>query len=72
MNEVLNLHQFCGHVNIVTLFEAWEEDRHLYLQMELCDFSLDLLDEPMSDGQCWNVLADIASVSIFYSIRLIC
>lgn len=61
--EVRNHQQFSSHPNIVTLYEAWEEDRHLYLQMELCLFSLDSLEDPMTDEQCWNVLVDLTSVS---------
>ncbi|KAJ9476233.1 Mitosis inhibitor protein kinase SWE1 [Pseudozyma hubeiensis] len=57
------------HANIVSLFDAWEEQGHLHLQLELCPlgtlaFFLDeygdqvgALDEP----RVWKVLAELSS-----------
>lgn len=62
LKEVCSHRQFSKHPNIVTLHEAWEEDRYFYLQMELCKKNL-VVSEPVPESQCWEILADITSVS---------
>lgn len=62
LKEVCNHQQFSKHPNIVTLHEAWEEDRYFYLQMELCQRNL-VASEPVPENQCWEILADMSSVS---------
>ncbi|CAO1612587.1 unnamed protein product [Jaminaea pallidilutea] len=67
--EVDILRLLAGHDNVVSLIDAWEEDAHLFIQMELCplgtlDFFLEgygylvgHLDEP----RLWKMLAELAT-----------
>ncbi|XP_046682044.1 membrane-associated tyrosine- and threonine-specific cdc2-inhibitory kinase-like isoform X1 [Homalodisca vitripennis] len=60
VNEV-DLHTLVsGHQNIATLYNAWEEDRHMYMQLELCKPVVDN-EEPVSEYKCWEVLIDIVT-----------
>ncbi|CBQ72525.1 Wee1 Kinase [Sporisorium reilianum SRZ2] len=57
------------HANIVSLFDAWEEEGHLFLQLELCPLGslaffleeygqqVGALDEP----RLWKILAELSS-----------
>ncbi|KAG8252241.1 Protein kinase, membrane associated tyrosine threonine 1 [Homalodisca vitripennis] len=59
-NEV-DLHTLVsGHQNIATLYNAWEEDRHMYIQLELCKPVVEN-EEPVSEYKCWEVLIDIVT-----------
>jgi len=59
IREVKNHHFLSQHPNIVTLHKAWEEDRFLYMQLELCKPSFED-GKALSEQECWKVLADIA------------
>ncbi|KAJ1020622.1 hypothetical protein NDA16_004015 [Ustilago loliicola] len=57
------------HPNIVSLFGAWEEEGHLYLQLELCPlgslaFFLEEYGQqvgPLDEPRLWKVLAELSS-----------
>ncbi|PWY99813.1 hypothetical protein BCV70DRAFT_212036 [Testicularia cyperi] len=57
------------HSNIVSLFDAWEEEGHLYLQLELCPlgslaFFLEEYGQqvgPLDEPRLWKVLAELSS-----------
>ncbi|KAK0553663.1 mitosis inhibitor protein kinase swe1 [Tilletia horrida] len=58
-----------GHPNVVRLIDAWEEEGHLFMQLELCplgNFS-DFLEEhgvtegPMDEPRLWKILAELTS-----------
>ena len=37
MEEVAKYEMLMEHKNVVKFYRAWEEDRILYIQMELCE-----------------------------------
>ncbi|CAD6967704.1 unnamed protein product [Tilletia controversa] len=56
------------HPNIVTLLDAWEEEGHLFMQLELCPLGnlADFFEEhgttsgPLDEPRLWKVLAELA------------
>ncbi|KAG8236841.1 hypothetical protein J437_LFUL017125 [Ladona fulva] len=62
LKEVERLEKLPRHPNCVQLYRAWEEDGHLFLQIELCEFSLakyTLTHHFVPEEMVWNVLTDI-------------
>uniref|UniRef100_A0A1B6KHC2 non-specific serine/threonine protein kinase n=1 Tax=Graphocephala atropunctata TaxID=36148 RepID=A0A1B6KHC2_9HEMI len=59
LNEVDSHKLVSKHPNIVTLYNAWEEDRYLHMQLELCKTNLGKGYKTVSEAQCWNILIDI-------------
>lgn len=66
LEEVRRYEQFSENEHCVTLFNAWEEEDRLYMQMELCQGSLeDYASEYASRGefipesQVWSFLVDL-------------
>ncbi|KAK0525993.1 mitosis inhibitor protein kinase swe1 [Tilletia horrida] len=57
-----------AHPNIVSLIDAWEEEGHLFMQLELCPLGnlADFLEEhgvtegPLDEPRLWKVLAELA------------
>ncbi|KAE8241059.1 hypothetical protein A4X13_0g7581 [Tilletia indica] len=56
------------HPNIVTLIDAWEEEGHLFMQLELCPLGnlADFFEEhgatsgPLDEPRLWKVLTELA------------
>lgn len=62
LEEVRRYEQFSGHENCITLYQAWEQGDLLYMQLELCQGSLDSFLEQhnqMSEARIWNILVDL-------------
>ncbi len=62
LEEVCKHEQLPKHPNCVTLYKAWEERQHLYIQTELCQTSLSDFAETNHDipeKVVWNYLVDL-------------
>ncbi|CAG8587125.1 15988_t:CDS:2 [Gigaspora margarita] len=61
-NEIEIMKKIIPHLNCIRLFNHWEHDNHIYLQIELCDGTLsDLIDKKtISHLNIWTILLDIA------------
>uniref|UniRef100_A0A336KGE2 Membrane-associated tyrosine- and threonine-specific cdc2-inhibitory kinase n=1 Tax=Culicoides sonorensis TaxID=179676 RepID=A0A336KGE2_CULSO len=66
LEEVRRYEQFSNHENCVTLHRAWEEDERLFMQMELCQGSLEdyardfaLKNERIPEDEVWSFLLDL-------------
>ncbi|XP_018332374.1 membrane-associated tyrosine- and threonine-specific cdc2-inhibitory kinase [Agrilus planipennis] len=60
--EVLRLEKIEEHERCVKYFLAWEEQGHLYIQLELCMTSLDKYAQQnhyIPEQQMWDILIDI-------------
>lgn len=60
--EVRRHEQFSEHEHCVTLYKAWEQDDHLYMQMELCQGNLENLvyeQKHIPEEKVWNYLLDL-------------
>lgn len=55
-----------SHENIIGLYSAWEQDEHVYIQMELGFTSLEVYAEynsTINESYLWNILLDMLLVS---------
>lgn len=62
LEEVRRYEQFSEHENCVKLFQAWEQEDRLYMQMELCKGSLeDYVREQrfIPEARIWSILLDL-------------
>lgn len=66
LEEVRRYEQFSNHEHCVTLYKAWEEDDRLFMQMELCQSSMeDFACEHASknklvpESDVWSFLVDL-------------
>lgn len=62
LEEVRRYEQFSEHENCVTMFQAWEQEDRLYMQMELCKGSLeDYVREHrfIPEDRIWSILLDL-------------
>lgn len=61
LDEVRNFEIFSDYENCVTFYKAWEQNGHLYMQLELCEtiesYMKDLKN--VKDDFYWSVLLDI-------------
>lgn len=67
LEEVKRHEELSHHPNIVRLYNAWEERRIIYIQLELCETSLQTLSiqiKQIPEQQIWNVLVDMLWVSL--------
>jgi len=64
LEEVKRYEEFSEHEHCVTLHKAWEQDDHLYMQMELCKENLETyaLDNIIAEPQIWSILLDLLLV----------
>lgn len=66
--EVKRHEEFSGHQHCVTLYMAWEEKDRLYIQMELCQCSLEtyvIEQKQIPESQTWSFLLDLLLVRFF-------
>ncbi|XP_055911981.1 membrane-associated tyrosine- and threonine-specific cdc2-inhibitory kinase [Eupeodes corollae] len=62
LEEVKRYEQFSDNDNCVRLYEAWEQDDRLYMQMELCQESLDHylgVRKRIPEEKIWSILLDL-------------
>uniref|UniRef100_A0A182JR74 Membrane-associated tyrosine- and threonine-specific cdc2-inhibitory kinase n=1 Tax=Anopheles christyi TaxID=43041 RepID=A0A182JR74_9DIPT len=62
LEEVRRYEQFSDHENCVKLYQAWEQDDRLYMQMELCRENLEVYareQQHLSDERIWSILLDL-------------
>lgn len=66
LEEVRRYEQFSNHENCITLHNAWEEDERLFMQMELCQGSLEdyaceyaKRGERIPEEDVWSFLLDL-------------
>lgn len=62
LEEVKRYEQFSDHENCVRFYKAWEQDDRLYMQMELCQESLDHYLErrrQVPEEKIWSILLDL-------------
>ncbi|XP_055846710.1 membrane-associated tyrosine- and threonine-specific cdc2-inhibitory kinase [Episyrphus balteatus] len=62
LEEVKRYEQFSDHENCVRLYKAWEQDDRLYMQMELCQESLDHylgVKKRIPEEKIWSILLDL-------------
>ncbi|XP_053671266.1 membrane-associated tyrosine- and threonine-specific cdc2-inhibitory kinase [Anopheles nili] len=60
--EVRRYEQFSDHENCVKLYQAWEQDDRLYMQMELCRENLEVYareHQQLQDEKIWSILLDL-------------
>ncbi|ETN62355.1 mitosis inhibitor protein kinase [Anopheles darlingi] len=58
--EVRRYEQFSDHENCVKLYQAWEQDERLYMQMELCKSSLEnVAMVELPESRIWSILLDL-------------
>lgn len=65
VDEVRKYESVPVHENIVSLYNAWEQDDYVYLQMELGENSLERYSEfhnELTEQQLWNILLDMLLV----------
>eukprot|EP00899_Mesostigma_viride_P022184 jgi/Mesvir1/314/Mv22726-RA.1 len=65
LNEVALVQELPEHPRVVRYFRGWQQDMHLYIQMELCVGGnlrtlIDNLPGPMPDEQIWRYVRDVA------------
>lgn len=62
LEEVKRYEQFSDNDNCVRLYKAWEQDDRLYMQMELCQESLDHylgVRRKIPEEKIWSILLDL-------------
>lgn len=66
LEEVRRYEQFSDHEHCVTLFKAWEEDDRLFMQMELCQSSMEDYacefasnNRQVPESDVWSFLVDL-------------
>lgn len=67
LEEVKRLEEFSDHPHCVTLFEAWEQNDILYMQLELCKDSLENYASEVKfvpEAMVWSVMLDLLLVSL--------
>lgn len=65
LEEVRRYEQFSAHEHCITLYKAWEQDDRLYMQLELCEGSLEDYVEQnksLSESMIWNIFVDLLLV----------
>lgn len=66
LEEVRRYEQFSEHENCVKLYQAWEQEDRLFMQMELCKGSLeDYAREQrfIPEDKIWSIMLDLLLVS---------
>ncbi|XP_075226225.1 membrane-associated tyrosine- and threonine-specific cdc2-inhibitory kinase-like isoform X1 [Lycorma delicatula] len=75
LEEVRRHEQLSKHPNIVTLYQAWEDEGYLYILLELCETSLDLYTQAhhnISESMVWDILFDtLSAVKYIHDLNLI-
>lgn len=61
LDEVRNFELFSDYENCVTFYKAWEQNAHLYMQLELCETLESYLKnfKYVTEDFYWSVLLDI-------------
>ncbi|KAH7722054.1 Membrane-associated tyrosine- and threonine-specific cdc2-inhibitory kinase, partial [Aphelenchoides avenae] len=62
IGEVKKIEGIPAHPNFVRFVRAWEENHRLYIQMELCETSLDALAKlrgALDEATVWNIFLDM-------------
>uniref|UniRef100_A0A182YG92 Membrane-associated tyrosine- and threonine-specific cdc2-inhibitory kinase n=1 Tax=Anopheles stephensi TaxID=30069 RepID=A0A182YG92_ANOST len=62
LEEVRRYEQFSDHENCVKLYQAWEQDDRLYMQMELCRENLEVYareQQKLPDERIWSIMLDL-------------
>lgn len=61
LEEVRRYEEFSNHKHCIKLHRAWEQDDRLYMQMELCESSLNCFVEnkALSEDSVWSILLDL-------------
>ncbi|XP_055638031.1 membrane-associated tyrosine- and threonine-specific cdc2-inhibitory kinase [Toxorhynchites rutilus septentrionalis] len=62
LEEVRRYEQFSEHENCIKLYQAWEQDDRLYMQMELCKGSLEdyaMEQRFIPESKIWSILLDL-------------
>lgn len=63
LEEVRRYEQLARNEHCLRLYIAWEQDDHLYMQLELCRESVDTFvlrqRRPLVEAQVWPILADM-------------
>lgn len=65
LEEVRRYEQFSEHENCIKLYQAWEQEDRLYMQMELCKGSLEdyaLEQRFIPENKIWSILLDLLLV----------
>lgn len=68
--EVKRHEEFSSHDQCVTLYKAWEENDRLYIQMELCQSSLEtyvMYHKSIPEYTIWSFLLDLLLVRMNYT-----
>lgn len=71
LEEVRRYEEFSGNENCVTLYKAWEQDDLLFMQIELCQGSVQDYVEKVKhvpESFIWSFLLDLLLVSILMII----
>ena len=75
LQEVAKHEPLPKHPNLVRFYKAWEENYYLYIQTELCEYSLSEFTEANHDipeKMVWNFLADLlAAIAYLHNRDLI-
>lgn len=67
IGEVKKIEGIPVHPNLVRFVRAWEENHRLYIQMELCETSLDAfakLHGALDEAAVWNIFLDMVKVAL--------
>lgn len=62
LEEVRRYEQLSESEHCITLHKAWEQDERLYMQLELCQGSLEAYVREkkfLSEAKLWNILLDL-------------
>lgn len=63
LEEVRRYEQFSAHEHCITLYRAWEQNDLLYMQLELCQGSLESLlaqqKQLLPEARLWHILVDL-------------
>lgn len=71
LEEVRRYEQLSKHEHCLTLYYAWEEDNRLYMQLELCQDSLESFlrkRKCLPESMVWNVVVDLLLVCDYFYV----
>lgn len=62
LEEVMRHQQLSKHPNIVSMYQAWEDEGYLFILLELCETSLEIYSQEnhnVSESMVWDILLDM-------------